>query len=445
MAEEEESDAGQEASLPEWRRLERALLASLLGVRDAYRRRFTAAAREETEPPPPAREETEPPAPPREEMERPPQEERDARQPGSALDWLPLGVQLYTMSFLGARDLAALGSASRLWRCLASDPLLWRRLLLKDALAWRCVGRVGMPDVHALTRAHLAVAADFKAMYARGHAENPSRAGSRRAAPGVVARLPQLLRAALGARIEPRFAMFGPGLERLRVSLVRQLLSSPNEFRVAPSLQQHPHAGVGSGISFVFDEDRTFNILTLYSATKSERERGADAANVGAAPDKLLVLDGGASGVRGQGDGERPPSRASRRYRPTAHVQDACRHVDAFIYVANAEAGPGEPETAEGEKGEGGGSGGGGADETARVSAMLEAGPPGSPLLVLACTSEPSTVRVPSLLLAHRLRLQALPRAWLVCAADASSLGGVREGISWLLHSLSGGDWLSGD
>ncbi|XP_078461617.1 F-box only protein 4 isoform X2 [Lampetra planeri] len=444
MADEEEMSNGgheEEASLPEWRRLERALLASLLGVRNAYRRRFTADVREEMElqqPPQPPQ-----PQPPQEEE----REERDARQPDSALDWLPLGVQLYTMSFLSARDLSSLASVSRLWRCLASDPLLWRRLLLRDALAWRCVGRVGMPDVRALTRPHLAVAADFKAMYARGHAENPSRAAvSRRAAPGVVARLPQLLRAALGAgRVEPRFAMFGPGLERLRVSLVHQLLSSPNEFRVAPSLQQHPHAGSGSGISFVFDEERTFNILTLYSATKSERERerGADAPNGGVAPDKLLVLDVGASWVRGQEDSEPPPSRASRRYRPTAHVQDVCRHVDAFIYVANAEAGPGEPQrdTADEKKAEGGGS----ADETARVSAMLEAGPPGSPLLVLACTSEPSTVRVPSLLLAHRLRLQALPRAWLVCAAEASSLGGVREGISWLLHSLSCGDWLSGD
>ncbi|CAI5649985.1 unnamed protein product [Oreochromis niloticus] len=213
---------------------------------------------------------------------------------------------------------------------------------------------------------------------------------------------------------EPRYAMFGPGMEQLDVSLVTRLMHAPDILPVSGT----PHRqinGIGSGISYMFNNQHKFNILTLYSTNRAERERAR--VQQESISNKLFTFEGN--------DDSGDPVCV-----PAPQVQQVCQVVDGFIYVANAEPGRG------GEKSEG-----------VQIRAVLNCsrGSTSKPLLVLSCISreQPETVRTPSTRsmcrtpcvdMAKRLGLPHLPNPWMVQDTVAESLSGLLDGISWLLR-----------
>ncbi|EPY74590.1 hypothetical protein CB1_001954012, partial [Camelus ferus] len=122
---------------------------------------------------------------------------------------------------------------------------------------------------------------------------------------------------------EPRFAMFGPGLEELNTSLVLSLMSS-EELCPTAGLPQRQIDGIGSGVSFQLSNQHKFNILILYSTTRKERDRAREEHT--SAVNKMFSL-------QNEGDDQQ-----GSRYSVIPQIQKVCEVVDGFIYVANAEA-----------------------------------------------------------------------------------------------------------
>ncbi|KAG7271230.1 hypothetical protein CRUP_038677 [Coryphaenoides rupestris] len=219
---------------------------------------------------------------------------------------------------------------------------------------------------------------------------------------------------------EPRYAMFGPGIEQLDVSMVTRLMHAPDVLPVAAIPSGRQIDGIGSGISYMYNNQHKLNILTLYSTNKAERDR----ARVGQyrVNDKLFTLD----------ETEGPSSGPT--FSPNPQVQEVCQAVSGFIYVANAEPGKGEGEV-----------------EAAKIQAVLGPawGSTARPLLVLSCVSRErpeaegaasrgsltrARCRTPSVEMAQRLQLPQLPNPWMVQDTVAESLSGLLDGISWLLR-----------
>ncbi|XP_031662273.1 F-box only protein 4 isoform X3 [Oncorhynchus kisutch] len=212
---------------------------------------------------------------------------------------------------------------------------------------------------------------------------------------------------------EPRYAMFGPGMEQLDVSMVTKLMHTPDVLLVA-GIPQRQINGIGSGISYVYKNQHKFNILTLYSTNRAERERARMEQQ--SVSNKLFIQEG-----RDQS--------GHPHFSPTPQVQEVCQAVDGFIYVANAEPGRGDD----------------GEVEWAQIQALVDPalGSSSRPLLVLSCVSreEPDQIRTtssnstrtPCVDMAQRLCLPMLPNPWMVQDTVAESLSGVLDGISWLL------------
>lgn len=230
---------------------------------------------------------------------------------------------------------------------------------------------------------------------------------------------------------EPRYAMFGPGIEQLDVSMVTRLMDAPDVLPVAPIPSGRQIDGIGSGISYMYNSQHKLNILTLYSTNRAEREQ----ARLGQyrVNDKLFTLD----------ETEGPSSGPT--FSPNPQVQEVCQAVSGFIYVANGEPGKGEGEV-----------------EAAKIQAVLSPawGSTARPLLVLSCISRErpegggeegervaaanntasrgsltqARCRTPSVEMAQRLRLPQLPNPWMVQDTVAESLSGLLDGISWLLR-----------
>ncbi|KAK2521181.1 hypothetical protein Q9233_011171 [Columba guinea] len=140
--------------------------------------------------------------------------------------------------------------------------------------------------------------------------------------------------------------------------------------------------GIGSGISFQFNNNQKFNILTLYSTTSVERRRAR--AEQAVAVNRMFYLENSTVG-----------NQQAVHYNVIPQVKKVCEVVDGFIYVANAEAHKKHDRQ----------------EDLARILAMTDPslGPPNRPLLVLSCVSHmQDTV--------------------------AATLTGLPSGIEWLLE-----------
>ncbi|XP_074021656.1 LOW QUALITY PROTEIN: F-box only protein 4-like [Numenius arquata] len=83
-------------------------------------------------------------------------------------------------------------------------------------------------------------------------------------------------------------------------------------------------SGIGSGVSFQFNNNQKFSILTLYSTTSMERRRArAEQAVV----NKMFYKENSIVG-----------NQQSVHYNVIAQDKKVCKVVDELIYVANAEA-----------------------------------------------------------------------------------------------------------
>ncbi|XP_035513767.1 F-box only protein 4 isoform X2 [Morone saxatilis] len=354
-------------------------------------------------------------------------------QPGF-LDSLPVDLQFLIMTFLSPADICRFGATSRYWRAMVRDPLLWRYFLLRDMPYWPSIDHVTMPHLELLDAPlinenetlddreegedkWMKSKLDYMSEYLKGCPSCRQQWLPSRPAYEVVTSFLQ----SLVPSSEPRYAMFGPGMEQLDVSLVTRLMHAPDVLPVSGT----PHRqinGIGSGISYMFNNQHKFNILTLYSTNRAERERAR--VQQQSISNKLFTFEG-------------TDESGYPIYSPAPQVQEVCQVVDGFIYVANAEPGKDEGES-----------------EVAQIRAVLSSagGSACRPLLVLSCVSrgEPEAVgsaslqtitsrngakcRTPCVDMAKRLGLPQLAIPWMVQDTVAESLSGLLDGISWLLR-----------
>ncbi|XP_009863216.1 PREDICTED: F-box only protein 4 [Apaloderma vittatum] len=327
----------------------------------------------------------------------------------AALDGFQIDVQLNIMSFLSPQDLCHLGSTSCYWRAAVQDPLLWRYFLLRDLPFWTSIDWKSLPDVEVFNKAFSEdsdnVLHDYMAVYKKSCPWSRRSLKSSRPRYGAVTSV--LL--SLGIRAEPRFAMFGPGLEELDDSLVQNMMTCPEILLVAGLPQRQIH-GIGSGVSFQCNNNQKFNILTLYSTTSVERKRARTQQAV--AVNKMFYQDNSVVG-----------NQQAVHYSVIAEVKKVCEVVDGFIYVANAEAHKKHERQ----------------EELGRILAMIDPalGPPNRPLLVLSCVSHAGVKRIPCVYMAHQLQLNLLCQPWMVQDTVAATLDGLLNGIEWLLEEAS--------
>ncbi|XP_068782458.1 F-box only protein 4 isoform X2 [Struthio camelus] len=235
-----------------------------------------------------------------------------------------IDVQLNIMSFLSPQDLCRLGSASSYWRAAVRDPLLWRCFLLRDLPLWASVDWRSLPDVQVFHQVFAEDSGntlyDYMTVYKKSCPQSRRSVKSSRPRYGAVTSFLQ----SLVTQAEPRFAMFGPGLEELDDSLVQRMMTCPEILLVAGLPQRRIH-GIGSGVSFQFNNNQKFNILTLYSTTSVERRRAR--AEQAVVVNKMFYQDSSTVG-----------NQQAVHYNVIAQVKKVCEVVDGFIYVANAEA-----------------------------------------------------------------------------------------------------------
>ncbi|NXG84877.1 FBX4 protein, partial [Stercorarius parasiticus] len=327
----------------------------------------------------------------------------------SALQALPIDVQLNIMSFLSPQDLCHLGSTSCYWRATVQDPLLWRYFLLRDLPFWTSVDWKSLPDVEIFNKAFSEDSDnslyDYMAVYKKSCPQSRRSLKSSRPRYGAVTSFLQ----SLVTQAEPRFAMFGPGLEELDNSLVQKMMTCPEILLVAGLPQRQIH-GIGSGVSFQFNNNQKFNILTLYSTTSVERRRAREEQAV--AVNKMFYQENSIVG-----------NQQAVHYSVIAQVKKVCEVVDGFIYVANAEAHKKRDRQ----------------EELAHILAMIDPalGPPNRPLLVLSCVSHIDVKRIPCVYMAHQLQLNLLRQPWMVQDTVAATLAGLINGIEWLLEEVN--------
>ncbi|XP_053181185.1 F-box only protein 4 isoform X1 [Scomber japonicus] len=352
----------------------------------------------------------------------------------SYLDSLPVDIHFLIMTFLSPADICRLGATSQYWRAMVRDPLLWRFFLLRDMPYWPSIDHLTMPQLELLDAPLVSENAilddteeegdqtiesklDYMAEYLKGCPSCRQKWLPSRPTYKVVTSFLQ----SLVPSSEPRYAMFGPGMEKLDVSLVTRLMRAPDVLPVSGT----PHRqinGIGSGISYMFKNQHKFNILALYSTNRAERERAR--VEQQSISNKLFTFEG-------SDDSGYPV------YSPAPHVQQVCQVVDGFIYVANAEPGREEGES-----------------EAAQICAVLSSiwGSTSRPLLVLSCVSREETEAISTTSLqasasrnrtrcrtacvdmAKRLGLPHLANPWMVQDTVAESLSGILDGISWLLR-----------
>ncbi|XP_034397394.1 F-box only protein 4 [Cyclopterus lumpus] len=352
-------------------------------------------------------------------------------QPGF-MDSLPVDVQFLIMTFLSPESICSLGATSRYWRAMVRDPLLWRYFLLRDMPNWSSIDHVSMPQLELLDTPLIDEGeslddreewdvkgteskVDYMSEYLKGCPSCRQQWLPSRPAYEVVTSFLQSLVPAS----EPRYAMFGPGMEQLDVSLVTRLMYAPDVLPVSGTPQRQIN-GIGSGISYIFNNQHKFNILTLYSTNRAEREKARVQRQ--SISNKLFTCEG-------------TDDSGCPIYSPAPPVQPVCQAVDGFIYVANAEPGRGDGES-----------------EAAQIRAMLSSaeGSATRPLLVLSCVSREESeeiqithlqtitsgarCRTPCVDIAKRLGLPQLANPWMVQDTVAESLSGLLDGVSWLLR-----------
>ncbi|XP_020378172.1 F-box only protein 4 [Rhincodon typus] len=369
----------------EWSRIESTIRGSFRQLRERYLRRPRARNEEQTL-----------------------SQGESEQGTGNTLHKLPAEVQMYIMGLLSPRDLCQLGCVSRYWNAMVHDPLLWRYFLLRDLPHWDSVDHLSLPDAALLNKSLTEnTEHDYMTVYLTSCPEGRKH---RRVSPSAYSSVTSLLYS-LVSQTEPRFAMFGPGLEQLDISLVTKMMNSPGMLPVV-SLPQRQIDGIGSGITFLFKNEYKFNILTLYSTTWKERESARLEENV--AVNRLFVEQRGAEGKQGEA--------ARAAYSIIPQVQNVCSVVNGFIYVTNAEG----RRRHEREQ------------EVLQIQAMIDPslGARSRPLLVLCCISQPGVQRIPCVYVAHQLHLGQLDRAWLAHDTDAFSLNGFLDGIEWILREV---------
>uniref|UniRef100_A0A8C2BAS2 F-box protein 4 n=1 Tax=Cyprinus carpio TaxID=7962 RepID=A0A8C2BAS2_CYPCA len=238
---------------------------------------------------------------------------------GPSLDNLPVDMQFLIMTFLSPQDLCRLGGTSTYWRSMVRDPVLWKYFLLRDMPLWQSVDHLSVPQVKLTGSAVLddsEMQLDYMAEYLR---VCPACRNQWRHQPRVFESVTSFFQSLVPVS-EPQFAMFGPGLEQLEISLMNTIMCSSHVLPVAGPPQRQID-GIGSGISFKYKDQHRFNIATLYSTNRSARER-ARLEHL-SLRSKLFVYE------------EDSESNIPLSINPM--FNQVCQAVNGFIFVVNAE------------------------------------------------------------------------------------------------------------
>lgn len=200
--------------------------------------------------------------------------------------------------------------------------------------------------------------------------------------------------------------MFGPGLETSTSGIVQQMMNRRDVFE---SLRMFPgrFEGCGSGFTMRMNSPQTsytFDLITLYSASKEERERYVNKNEERLRNNRLFDNQERQKGV----------------YEVQRAVREVCRNVDAFIFVINATKGFEEELSA------------GHIELTAMLQDLWSA--PDFPVLVLSCIPSVQVERVPCIKVARLLKLHKLRKPWMVQNCDTFTLEGIADGLSWLIN-----------
>ncbi|XP_075040189.1 F-box only protein 4 [Mixophyes fleayi] len=375
---------GGAGSPAEWSRLENAIIKGFRQLRDRYLQSVRGRAEQEAV-----------------------SDSPELGDSDSPLDRLPVDMQLYILSFLSPQDLCLLGATNQYWYSLVQDRLLWKYFLLRDIPLWSSIDAHSLPDLNVLksciSESPEGKEHNYMSLYLRSSPKTRKSMQSRRPIYGAVTSFLQ----SLVMQSEPRFAMFGPGLEQLDDSLVTRMMTSPDLCPVVNILQRQID-GIGSGVTFQLDDQHKFNVLTLYSTTRTERDRARTEQSE--TVNKMFLPESSRD------------NEPSALYSLIPQVKEVCKVVEGFIYVANAKA-----HIKHNRK-----------KEVSKILAMLDPLMVSQkrPLLVLACVSSPGDKRIPCVYLAHDLCLNKLTRPWMVQDTEASTLVGLLDGIEWILAEV---------
>ena len=213
-----------------------------------------------------------------------------------------MDLQFLIMTLLSPEDICRLGATSRYWRELVRDPILWRYFLLRDMPYWSSIDHLTMPQLEMLNAPiinedeslvegedegmeskcdYMTEWVSLSAFQCRGRLDTtllpvvtvwsicacnrylrgcpscrhqwlPSRPAYERVTSFLQSLVPSS---------EPRYAMFGPGMEQLDVSLVTRLMLAPDVLPVSGT----PHRQINGEIPGInlFSESQTLNNTLL--------------------------------------------------------------------------------------------------------------------------------------------------------------------------------------
>lgn len=303
---------------------------------------------------------------------------------------LPLGVHLRILSLLDVASICKLSQTCRYMREVASDRLLWNRLLERDLHTWNVVGHRSHPQVYRDASSDLTSKQIY--CYCRLH-------GAALPHPldhSITSKFKSLVRYISGH--VPKVLMFGSGLESLPV--VRAMMFDDNS-PYRPMGLYPGQDGVGSGMR-IQHRDVPLNLVTLYTATRAERTAAptGDSRRV----NKLVSYYDQATEGRPE---------------LTQTVRNLCQHSDAMILAVDANELSGEALAL---------------DQTI-LSAMVRWPGDQSPLLVLACSNRSVPTLSPARV-ADKLELCGLTRPWQVHSIAMETLNGLQGAFDWLLSVI---------
>ncbi|XP_077981102.1 F-box only protein 4-like isoform X2 [Glandiceps talaboti] len=300
---------------------------------------------------------------------------------------LPVYIQLYIFSFLSGWDLARLSATCKYWNMLANDSLVWKSLIERDMIKWNKVGHRSNPMTYIEVDSDLT----YKDIYLRCSPEIKNESPN--------FQLTNLLRVFMPKKA-PRLVMFGPGLETNVSGITRAIMFDGNpEFKITGMFPGEID-GVGSGFSVTLqDSCKVMKLITLYSASKRERE---NRNHVNRAERNKLLVEASDQG----------------KYEVQDSIRELCKTIDGFIYIVES--------TKDGNLG-----------GTEELFAMMNEGNNSRrvPLLVLSCIKEATHQRSPCIEVVQKLKLQELNRPWLVHDTVVKNLDGVVPALNWLIEA----------
>lgn len=309
---------------------------------------------------------------------------------------LPVGVLLKIMSYLDAPTLCRLSRSSWYLNSIASDRILWRRLLERDIQHWDVIGHLSHPLIYHETTSNLPP----KTLYSQCYVHRSSVPTHQSFTYPFTSRLRSLVRRLQGH--VSKIILFGSGLESL--PFVRKLFWEKDSPYLPIGLYPG-RDGVGSGVC-IQHGSTPLNLVTLYTATKAERV--AQAATDGQPKINKLIS----------------PYSDSAGPELTQAVQGLCQQADAFILVINTSNLNSTDRDV----------------DVCLLNAMLQSSPyHHTPLLVVGAAPSESQVPSPKLhppvQVAEWLGLVHIQHPWQVRSLSLDTFAGFHDGLDWLLQT----------